>query len=93
VWEILAGVNGIAAGFIFSTVTNSSISSALATTKITISDLLTDGLNNINIDVIKNLNYHDALNFIEVDIKLIVPGSEPAGARQKELSFTWDLTD
>ncbi len=46
-----------------------------------------------NLNVAKELTYNNGQNYLEVDLKLIVPAFEPPGSRQKEISFVWDLSN
>jgi hypothetical protein len=48
---------------------------------------------NTNFDVVKNLDYQDTGNNIEIDINITVPGGEPPGARSSTLDFQWEIID
>jgi hypothetical protein len=59
------------------------------------SESITDWTNfsSSNLNVIKALDYTKNNNYAEIDLKLIVPGIESVGERQKVINFNWDITN
>ncbi len=43
--------------------------------------------------LVRSLDYHSNKSFVELDLKLIVPGQEPASNRSKEFMFYWIASD
>jgi len=46
-----------------------------------------------NEDVVRNLYYNNGSNYIEVDLKIRVPGDEPPGSRSATMNFHWEIDD